>query len=529
MTPRLSTLLRLALLLGGALAATPAAPTATLDNATVVGYTNNSVTSFMGIPFAEPPLGDLRLRLPKPITSYNGTINATQPATQCIQLNPTISPDLPGELLQDMTAYLEHAAAPSSVPQNEDCLTISIQVPEGTQPGAKLSVLAFIYGGGFAIGSTVQLPGDAVVQRSVAMGQPVIFAAMNYRLNAFGFLGGKEVKAAGVGNLGLHDQREGLRWINKHIAAFGGDPDKVTVWGQSAGAISTGLHMVTNGGDTEDLFRGAVMSSGSPVPTGDITHLQPQYDTIVEHVGCANSSDTLDCLRQVPADALLSAAATLPSFFDYPGLATPWTPRADGVFLKAAPQHLVLSGSVADVPFITGDSLDEGTVFASGSYNVTTEKQFRSYVQQFYFTSAPEVSLFPLFKLYPNDPAKGSPFGTGDDNQLAPMFLLSQRSSKQNAWTFINERGRIGGFGVAHGTDFGATLLGADDFADYIIQFTATQNPNDASNRTIPWPKYDTLQRKALHIVDEGLEIGNDTLRSAAMDVLTALSVAFPL
>ncbi len=132
--------------------------------------------------------------------------------------------------------------------------------------------------------------------------------------------------------------------------------------------------MVANGGDTQDLFRGAVMSSGSPVPTGDITYLQPQYDTIVEHAGCANSSDTLDCLRQVPANALLSAATTLPSFFGYPvclvtgamasaglisrvqGLATPWTPRADGVFLKAAPQHLVLSGSVADVPFITGSS-----------------------------------------------------------------------------------------------------------------------------------------------------------------------------
>ncbi len=140
MTSRFATLLRLALLLGGALAATPAAPTVTLDNATVVGYTNNSVTSFMGIPFAEPPyvlspilrvplahiwncssLGNLRLRLPKPITSYNGTINATQPATQCIQLNTTINLDLPGELLQDMTAYLEHAAATSSVPQSENC------------------------------------------------------------------------------------------------------------------------------------------------------------------------------------------------------------------------------------------------------------------------------------------------------------------------------------------------------------------------------------------------------------------------
>ncbi|KAI0699629.1 alpha/beta-hydrolase [Cerioporus squamosus] len=504
----------------------------------------------MGIPFAEPPLGDLRLRLPKPITSYNGTINATQPATQCMQLLPTIRTDAPAELLQDMTAYVGGFVS-TGLPQSEDCLTVNVQVPEGTQPGAKLPVIALtvilLSSGGFVVGSSAQMTGDAVVQRSVAMGQPVIFAAMNYRLHAFGFLGGKEVKDAGVGNLGLHDQREGLRWIHKHIAAFGGDPDKVTIWGPSAGAISVGLQMVTNGGDPEGLFRGAIMSSGSPLPSGDITHLQPQYDTVVEHAGCANSSDTLQCLREVPADTLLAAAATIPSLFGYPGLATPWAPRADGVFLKAAPQHLVLNGSVADIPFLTGDSLDEGTVFASGSFNVTTEDQFRSYVHQFFYPNAPEALLSPLFKLYPNDPAQGSPFGTGDANELAPMykrmaafqgdiifqaprrFFLNQRSSKQNAWTFINERGRFGGLGVAHGSDFGPALLGADDLADYIIQFTATLDPNGASNRTISWPKYDAAHRKALHLVDEGLNIGNDSLRLAAMDELTALSVAFPL
>ncbi|TFK82847.1 alpha/beta-hydrolase [Polyporus arcularius HHB13444] len=547
MYSRLSRFLQLALLLGNAFAASAVAQTATLDDATVIGYTNNSVTSFMGIPFAEPPLGDLRLRLPKPITSYSGTINATQPATQCIQLPLPIRTDLPPELLQDMIAYLEVLESGAGLPQSEDCLTVNIQVPEGTLPGDKLPVIAFIFGGGFAIGSTAQMPGDGIVQRSVAMGQPVIFAAMNYRLHAFGFLGGKEVKEAGVGNLGLHDQREGLRWIHTHIAAFGGDPDRVTIWGPSAGAISVGLQMVTNGGDTEGLFRGAIMSSGSPLPSGDITNLQLTYDTIVEHAGCANSSDTLECLRQVPADTLLAAAETLPSLFGYPGLATPWAPRADGVFLEDAPQHLVLSGSVADVPFITGDSLDEGTVFASGSFNVTTEDAFRAYVEQFFFSGVPEASLAPLFELYPNDPAQGSPFGTGDDNQLAPMykrmaafqgdmifqaprrFILDHRSSQQDTWTFINERGRSGGLGVAHGSDFGAALSGADDLADYIIQFTATRDPNGASNRTIPWPKYDTVNRQALHVVEEGLNIGNDTLRLAAMGGLTALSIAFPL
>ncbi len=81
----------------------------------------------------------------------------------------------------------------------------------------------------------------------------------------------------------------------------------------------------------------------------------------------------------------------------------------------------------------------------------------------------------------------------------------------------------------AHGSDFGAALFGADDLSDYIVQFTATLDPNGASNRTIPWPKYDTVYRQALHIVEEGLNIGNDTLRLAAMDGLTALSIAFPL
>ncbi|RPD52668.1 hypothetical protein L227DRAFT_514483 [Lentinus tigrinus ALCF2SS1-6] len=112
---------------------------------------------------------------------------------------------------------------------------------------------------------------------------------MNYRLHAFVFASGMEVKEAGVGNLGLHDvQRETLRWIDKRIAVFGGDTDKATLyasralsrdpWGPSSGAISTSLQMVTNDGNSEGLFRGVIMSSSSPAPTRDITNLQPYYD-----------------------------------------------------------------------------------------------------------------------------------------------------------------------------------------------------------------------------------------------------------
>ncbi|KAL7281021.1 hypothetical protein ACG7TL_004323 [Trametes sanguinea] len=526
-------------------------PVVTLDNATVIGTVQGPVTSYFGIPFAEPPVGDLRLRLPKPITAYdNGTINATQPATQCPQLVPAIRSDAPQNIVQYMLGYFSVDFGTSDIPQSEDCLSISVQLPTGTKPGDKLPVLALIFGGGFTFGSTAQNPGNGVVERSIELDQPIIFVSMNYRVGAFGFLGGKEIKEAGVGNLGLHDQRVALRWIREHISTFGGDPDKVTIWGVSAGAISVAFQMITNGGNNEGLFRGAIMNSGSPLPTGD-TDLESQqsaYNTVVEHAGCLGAADTLECLRTVSTETIVNASAVVPNLFDYPGLADAWAPRADGVFLEAPSQHLVLAGNVANVPFITGDALDEGTIFATGSFNVSTDAEFRDFVQQKFFSGTPESLLAPLFELYPDDPAAGSPFGTGDANQLAPQFkrmaafqgdavfqaprrfFLDQRSLKQPAWSFIGQRHAVTGLGYPHGSDFGPAL-GGDDLTDYIIQFTATLSPNGgASNRTIEWPQYDPLKRSVLELVDgeQGLKIGKDIARLEAMAALTQYSIAHP-
>ncbi|KAI0351054.1 alpha/beta-hydrolase [Trametes cingulata] len=533
----------------GSQAAALSAPTVTLDAATVIGKTNGSVTSFLGIPFAEPPVGDLRLRLPKAITGYNGTINATVPATQCPQLVPPLRSDLPSEIAQDMLAYFAADFLTTDAPQGENCLSISVQLPAGTKPGAKLPVLAFIFGGGFTFGSTAQSPGDALIRRSIEMDQPIIYVNMNYRYAAaFGFLGGKEVKDAGVGNLGLHDQRTALRWIHKYISAFGGDPNKVAIWGTSAGSISVALQMITNGGDNEGLFRAAIMNSGSAPPTGDIELVQSAYDTVVEHTGCADSDDTLECLREVPMDTLLAASANVPNLFEYPGLATAWAPRADGIFLEAPPQHSVLAGTVSKVPFLIGGCEDEGTIFATGSFNVTTEKEFRGFVQQHFFSDTPSALLAPLFELYPNVPWLGSPFGTGGANELAPQFkrmsalqgdivfqaprrfFLDQRSLEQPAWTWINQRGAAKGLGFPHGSDFVPLLMQGNDLADYVIQFTATLDPNGGSNRTIHWPRYDPLAGQVLTLVegDEPLKIERDTARLGAIAGLTAYSIAHP-
>ncbi|KAI1782220.1 hypothetical protein LXA43DRAFT_1148890 [Ganoderma leucocontextum] len=131
-----------------------APPTVQLDQATIYGTTNGSVTSYLNIPFAEPPIGDLRLRLPKAIDHYNGTIDATQVGPQCIQ------------------------------PESEDCLNLNVLVPAGTTPDANLPVVVYIYGGGCSVGSNTQFNGEVMVQRSIEMGQLIIYAAINYRLNA---------------------------------------------------------------------------------------------------------------------------------------------------------------------------------------------------------------------------------------------------------------------------------------------------------------------------------------------------------
>ncbi|KAJ2993759.1 hypothetical protein NUW54_g7667 [Trametes sanguinea] len=283
-------------------------PSVVLDEATVIGTTNGSVTQYLGIPYAQPPyaefsqsispasrvltkhhsVGNLRLRLPQAVKPYTGVINATTFGNQCIQQDFTL-PSFPQDVPEAAQQYLEDFIAIPDVPQSEDCLNLNVIAPADATPESKLPVLVWIYGGGFQHGSNAMEPGEAVVARSLQIGHPVIYVAMNYRLSAFGVLGGKEVKEAGVGNLGLQDQREAFRWVHKYIAAFGGDPSKVTIWGESAGAISVSLHMLANGGNTEGLFRAGFMESGAPGPYGDILELQGTYDQIVAVRVCSSA------------------------------------------------------------------------------------------------------------------------------------------------------------------------------------------------------------------------------------------------
>ena len=252
--------------------------------------------------------------------------------------------------------------------EREDCLTISVMRPVGTDAtDAKLPVIFWIYGGGFESGSTQMYNGSVLIPESVSQGKPMIFVAVNYRIGAFGFLGGNEVLEYGVANLGLLDQRMGLEWVADNIAAFGGDPEAVTIWGQSAGAISVfdqlALYDGNNTYNGQPLFRGAIMSSGSITPTEPVNGVKAQaiFDTVVEAAGCSSAADSakLECLRGVNYETFLNASNSVPAYLGYNSLAFNYAPRPDGQILTASPEVLAQEGKYAAVPIIIGNQENE--------------------------------------------------------------------------------------------------------------------------------------------------------------------------
>jgi carboxylesterase type B len=356
-----------------------ATPTVTISQpqGTIVGVPSGSVEIFPGVPFAQPPTGNLRLRPPQAITNPLGVYKATKNQAACPQfffstvLNDAIPTSALGLLV---SSPLFQTAADIS----EDCLYLNIHRPAGTTASDKLPVLFWIFGGGFELGWNTMYDGAPWVKESIVEGKPVIFVTVNYRVGGFGFLAGREVLADGAANLGLLDQRLGLQWIADNIASFGGDPSKVTIWGESAGAISVFDQMALYDGDHtykgKPLFRGAIMNSGSIVPADPVDSPKGQkvYDTVVSAAGCSSSSDTLNCLRGVPYQTLLNATNSVPGLLSYSSIALSYLPRPDGKVLTKSPEALLATGKYAKVPFIIGDQEDEGTLFALFQSNITT-------------------------------------------------------------------------------------------------------------------------------------------------------------
>lgn len=252
-----------------------------------------------------------------------------------------------------------------------------------------------------------------VVQQSVLNNKPVIGITINYRMAAFGFISSEEVNAEGAQNLGLRDQRTALKWVNRHISSFGGDPSKVTIWGESAGAYSVGDHINAYDGKNDGLFRAAILESGGAVgaPLNGTDWYQGMYKNLTASVGCANVTNTLQCLREAPYEKIAP--------YGYVGLE--WFHVIDGSFVPRYGHQSLTSGKFAKLPLILGTNTDEGF----GVNGVNTDVQAIEQLLTSKRWNINEEQARRLLELYPNDPTLGLPYGWG--NRTWPEYGLQYK------------------------------------------------------------------------------------------------------
>lgn len=252
-----------------------------------------------------------------------------------------------------------------------------------------------------------------IVEQSVQNNKPVIGVSINYRMAAFGFIYGKEIEATNNQNLGLRDQRLALKWVNKHISAFGGDPKKVTIWGESAGAYSVGDHINAYDGDTEGLFRAAILESGGSVgaPLNGTDWYQHMYDALAGSVGCVSANDTLQCMQEVPFDTIKP--------YGYVGLE--WFHVIDGSFVPRYGQESLTRGLFAKIPIIVGTNTDEGF----GVNGVNSDEDAIEQLTHSKRWNVDTAEAERLLELYPNDPSVGEPYGWG--NRTWPQYGLQYK------------------------------------------------------------------------------------------------------
>ncbi|ODQ78808.1 hypothetical protein BABINDRAFT_162487 [Babjeviella inositovora NRRL Y-12698] len=513
----------------------------------------NNLESYLGIPFAAPPVGPLRFKPPQP---YTGSLNGFQALAygpSCPQMNPAAGEAaILGALPNDVLSLVMQTPLFNAIlPQSEDCLTLNVYRKRGLSSTAKLPVMFWIFGGGFELGGTNYYLPQQLMAQGALQGQDFIYVSVNYRVAAFGFLGGKEIKAEGSGNPGLLDQRLALQWVADNIASFGGDPSKVTIFGESAGSISVAHQMIANNGDNtykgKPLFRAAIMQSGSVLPTQDIDAAYPQkiFDAVANAAGCGTASDKLACLRSIPYAQMQAASNSVPGIFSYESLQLSYMPRPDGGFIPYQQIQMVADGKYARVPYIIGDQNDEGTLFSFTTLNVTTDAEVRTYVDNV-FPGILSSQLDQFLTLYPQDVTQGSPFGSGLLNALTPQnkrlaallgdvvfqaprrFMLNHTPDVAR-YTFNSQQLQgLPLLGTFHGNDliwqYFVPGSGSLVYRNAFIAFANTLNPNSGGLFTLTnWPQYqntNALANNMMYINAVGLSTGKDNYRQAAISFL---------
>ena len=474
------------------------------------GTWTGDVARFGGLPFAAPPVGALRFRPPAPPQPWEGERDATGFGHVSPQ-NPSLLTTMLGE--EPETA-------------SEDCLYLNVWTPAPGDTGAGLPVMVWIHGGGFEMGS-----GSSPMYHGETFAESgVVLVSINYRLGALGFLelGHLDESYRGSGNVGLLDQIAALEWVRDHVAAFGGDPHNVTIFGESAGAMSVSLLLTAPA--ARGLFHRAVAQSGALSAARTPAQATADAEEYLGHLGATSIADVLDA----PVERLLEAHAAVSAgragnpeevitSHGSPLAFLAFRPVADGLAVPTDPLGAVADGVAAGIPLVVGTNLDEWKLFALMSAPV-----------------ADEAALLERMALIVDDPQKALEVYQSEHPGLAPgdlesMFLTDEvfrmpaveladaqaPHAPVRQYRFDWRSTAWGGaIGAAHAVEIPFVFNGVSDprlgvflgedppaelaqrVHDAWVSFAATGTPVVAG--TEEWPTVDSTQRPVLLIDHSG-------------------------
>ncbi|HTS10484.1 MAG TPA: carboxylesterase/lipase family protein [Candidatus Limnocylindrales bacterium] len=336
---------------------------------TIEGKTSadGKVRIFEGIPYAAPPVGELRWKAPQPVENWEGVKKTTEFGARCMQ----------GHVFSDMVFRDD---GPS-----EDCLYLNVWTP-AKSAGENLPVMVWVYGGGFAAGATSEPRQDGEVLAK----KGVVVVSMNYRLGIFGFFAYAGLAAESghnaAGNYGLLDQVAALEWVHRNIKEFGGDADKVTIFGESAGSFSVSALMASP--LSRGLFERAIGESGAIVGKGERPKALPEFEADGQKFAESIGAHSLAELRAKPASDLLAAAAKQDI--------TRFWPNIDGYFFPKDPHAIYEAGEQAHVRLLAGWNRDEGSFLGFFEKLQPTPENYEKRAHELFGENAAE-----FLKLYP--------------------------------------------------------------------------------------------------------------------------------
>jgi para-nitrobenzyl esterase len=495
----------------------PDATRVTTDKGSVHGAIVGQTREFLGIPYAAPPVGALRWKPPQPAEAWATPLEATTRGPACVQPDSTTGKPVAGT--------------------KEDCLTLNVWAP-ATPPSTPAPVLVWIHGGAFSGGSG----GDAVYDgRALSEATGSVVVTVNYRLGPLGFLAHSALAAEdaahpSAGMYGFEDQRAALAWTKTNIKAFGGDPARVTLFGESAGGISACLHLLSP--LSKDLFQRTIIESGPCTTASDTTEkaAEAQGDALAAAAGCKDPASVLSCLRGKTSDEILLALPTKSGVLSPDGVS--WLPVVDGWNIPDQPGALLTAGNFTKVPTLLGSNKNEGTLFVA-PLSVKDDVEYAALLDAIYPGHGAEVlAKYPSAMF--SSPKAAAAEAFGDSAFVCPTRRTARALSKAGVDTylyhFVHALATPLGpeLGVFHSSEipfifgnsyFGLTLNAEEELLSkamvgYWSSMAKSADPNAMG--ALAWPKYDEASDQNM-VLDLTLSIQTG-LKKDICDFWAALS-----